>query len=271
LSVSARGLFTTQVHRNVKLSPTCCLLVLNRPEAFPDVLPGQFVTVRLPGTAGPLLRRPYSIMGLERDTLSLLVKAVGTGSSLLAGKKPGDLVELLGPLGGTPFPRPEGDSAVFVAGGTGLAPIIFAARMWTGGGSIKYSYLLYGASCADELLPGLAEGLFSKSWFATLDGSSGHHGDVVSLFEDLFSKGALPASYLYSCGPRGMVRTLASSAGDRFDEHFTSLETVMACGVGACRGCTVPVLSPGGVLFRSVCSEGTVFRAADIAWEEWED
>jgi dihydroorotate dehydrogenase electron transfer subunit len=77
--------------------------------------------------------------------------------------------------------------------------------------------------------------------------------------------------YLASCGPKGMVYGLDRSVGREFEEHYTSLETVMACGVGACRGCTVPVRNRDGSVYRSVCSDGTVFRAGDIIWEEWEE
>jgi len=67
-----------------------------------------------------------------------------------------------------------------------------------------------------------------------------------------------------------MVRALVEQCGSRFTEHHTSLESIMACGVGACRGCTVPVRAAGKIVFKAVCSDGTVFRASDIAWEEWE-
>jgi dihydroorotate dehydrogenase electron transfer subunit len=66
-----------------------------------------------------------------------------------------------------------------------------------------------------------------------------------------------------------MVRALVEKTGGRFKSHHTSLEAVMACGVGACRGCTVPLREGGRIVFKTVCDDGTVFRASDIAWEEW--
>lgn len=270
MSPNTRGLFSAPIVRNEKLSPTCRLLVVERPGNFPDASPGQFVSLRISGTTVPLLRRPYSIMDLTGDSLSLLVKVVGKGSAMLASGNRGEVLDLMGPLGGVPFPEPEGGNAVFAAGGTGLAPMIFAVRMWARRGLLRESCLLYGASDRGELLADLIEDDFTEVRFATIDGSEGFHGDVVSLCENLLEKKLIGTRYLYSCGPRGMVRALVERVDGRFGEHHTSLETVMACGVGACRGCTVPVVSPGGMVFKAICSDGTVFKARDVAWDEWE-
>ena len=261
------GHFTTRLLRNDSVSPTCHLLVLQRPDSFPEAEPGQFVSIRVTETIRPLLRRPYSIMDLTDRELTLLVKIVGPGSKLLAGRAEGEWIDIIGPLGGSTFPRPEHGSAVLVAGGTGLAPMIFAARRWRS----EELHLVYGASCRDEILSDVIGRDIGVSHFATIDGSAGHRGTSVSLCEELLGTGSLPTGYLASCGPKGMVRELDLRVGGSFGAHYTSLETIMACGVGACRGCTVPVRSPEGRAYRSVCSDGTVFRAGDIVWEEWEE
>jgi len=266
---SSRGRFSAVLKRNARLSPTCHLLVFARPEGFPGAYPGQFVSIRVSDSPVPLLRRPYSIMDLTPGTLSLLVKVVGRGSADLASQKPGETVDIMGPLGGAGFPDPEDGAAVCVAGGTGLAPLLFAARTWRRKRLGVKTYLLYGAASKDELLGDLVAGDFSVRRFATLDGSAGYQGDVVALLCSLLKRNRMPAHTLYSCGPRGMVRALAEDAGQRFIDHHTSLESVMACGVGACRGCTVPVRTAGSKAFRTVCSDGTVFRASEIVWEEW--
>jgi dihydroorotate dehydrogenase electron transfer subunit len=177
----------------------------------------------------------------------------------------------MGPLGGASFPEPEGTPAIFVAGGTGLAPLLFASRAWRRKRLSAETHILYGAGSRSELLRDLVKKEFSLCAFATLDGSSGFHGDVVALCRDLVRKKRLPAGTLYSCGPRGMVRALVGATRGIYREHYTSLESIMACGVGACRGCAVPVKAAGGTALRTVCGDGTVFRAEDIAWEEWEE
>jgi dihydroorotate dehydrogenase electron transfer subunit len=266
-----RGCFSAVLSRNARLSPSCSLLVLERPEGFPDARPGQFVSIRVSDSPVPLLRRPYSIMDCTPRTLSLLVKVVGHGSAALAARKPGDVFDIMGPLGGSSFPEPDGAPAIFVAGGTGLAPLLFAARAWRRKRVAAKSVMLYGAASRAELLRDLVKKDFSSCSFATLDGSSGFHGDVVALCRAFVREKRLGAGTLYSCGPRGMVRALDAAVRGAFRAHYTSLESVMACGVGACRGCVVPVTVGGSTALRSVCGDGTVFDAADIAWEEWEE
>ncbi|UCF04291.1 MAG: hypothetical protein JSV33_10095 [bacterium] len=271
MSARAKGSFLVSVLRNDPLTPSSSILVLDRPEGFPDAQPGQFISVRLTDTLEPLLRRPYSIMDLTADTLSLLVKVIGRGSALLASQKPGASLDVIGPLGGTSFPYPASGKVVFVAGGTGLAPFIFAARSWRSGDARPEIHLLYGAEAKDELFLELIAGEFTGAHLATIDGSEGYCGDVVRLCEKLLAKGELPVDHLYSCGPRGMVRALVRQVGSRFAEHLTSLEAIMACGVGACRGCTVPVWEGERMVNKAVCSDGTVFAANAVAWEEWKE
>jgi dihydroorotate dehydrogenase electron transfer subunit len=262
-----KGHFHPRVSRNEPVSETCRLIVLERPALFPDAEPGHFVSIRVTDAISPLLRRPFSIMDLSEGELTLLVKVVGAGSAVLAEKEPGERIDLIGPLGGSTFPRPLGGSAVLVAGGTGIAPMLFAARKWRG----AELHLVYGAACAGEILEPIVGDGFAGIHFATLDGSLGYSGDVVSLCEKLVREGKVPRVYLASCGPKGMVSELDSRVGGAFEEHNTSLETIMACGVGACRGCTVPKRTASGISFASVCGDGTVFRAEEVAWEEWSE
>jgi dihydroorotate dehydrogenase electron transfer subunit len=268
---SGRGCFTALLKKKSQLSPSCSLLVLERPDGFPDASPGQFVSIRVSDSPVPLLRRPYSIMDLTPKTLSLLVKVVGRGSAEIAVRKPGDTIDLMGPLGGASFPEPEGKPAILVAGGSGLAPLLFAARAWRRKRLLSETHFLYGAGGRNELLRDLVRSEFSVCTFATLDGSLGFRGDVVALCRELVRKKRLPAGTLYSCGPRGMVRALVGAIRGIFRAHYTSLESIMACSVGACRGCAVPVKSTGATVLRTVCGDGTVFKAEDIAWEEWEE
>lgn len=271
MTSNKKGSFSACVLRNEPLSPSCHILLIERPAGFPEALPGQFISIRVSEMKDPLLRRPYSIMDLTEGALTLMVKAVGSGSSILVAKAPGEQVDFIGPLGGSPFPEPGGRGIVFVAGGTGLAPIIFAARSWKRQGFAEGLYLMYGAASKEELMENLVEGEFSECHLATLDGSAGYRGDVAAMCEELVEKGALPTEVMYSCGPRGMVRSLIERVDKQFDIHFTSLESIMACGVGACRGCSVPVRESGSVVFKAICSDGTVFNARDIAWEEWKE
>ena len=270
MSESTRGLFRAEVKGNVRSSPSCSIVTFSRPEGFPDASPGHFVSVRVTDRSVPLLRRPYSIMDLTPVDLVLLVKDIGPGSSMLASAAPGARMDIAGPLGGVPFSHPGGDDAVFVGGGTGLAPLIFAARSWRRQGLIGRSWLIHGAATSGELMGGYCSPDFSEVFDSTMDGSAGFAGDAVSLLDALLKDGSIDARKLYSCGPSGMVKALELKVSSRFETHQTSLEAVMACGVGACRGCMVPVRDDDGSRFMAVCSEGTVVDASNIALEEWE-
>ncbi len=271
MSDKHKSLFSARVLRSEKITPSCSLVVLERPDRFPDADPGQFISVRTTASTVPLLRRPYSIMDLYGGELSLLVKVVGTGSALIAGAVPGGKFEIVGPFGSTSFIPPATGKAVFVAGGTGLAPMIFASRRWGRDGTAEERYLVHGASTEQELLDLPFQKDFTGTFRSTIDGSSDFKGDVISLLELLAQENDLPLDSLYSCGPRGMIEGLVKRLGKTFGTHQTSLESVMACGVGACRGCTVPVITAGGTVNRTVCDDGTVFMAEEIDWEAWEE
>lgn len=266
-----KGLFTGRIIRTERLSPSSHLVVFERPMGFPDATPGQFVSLRITPTITPLLRRPFSIMDLTETELHLLVKVIGKGSEILANAPCGTEMDIAGPLGGTVFPAPDKKDAVFVAGGTGLAPMIFAARTWKREGTLGRADLVYGAGCEEELLVSLCEEDFTAVHAATIDGSCGFEGDAVSLLEKLVETGEAGGGILYSCGPEGMVRAMERKAAGGFERHLTSLESVMACGVGACRGCTVPVKTDDGSVLKAICSDGTVFDASEIDWERWEE
>ncbi len=266
-----RGPFQAIIEINEQVSPFAYMLTLQKPEGFAEPMPGQFVSVKIGDGTSPLLRRPFSIMDSTPGTLVLLVKAVGPGTRYITGRRAPQTLDLIGPLGETFFDIPEGEDAVFVAGGTGLAPLVYTARNWAKDGRIGISHFLYGANTGDELLTGLCREDFTSVHVATLDGSEGFKGDVVRMFRSLRERGALPERYLFSCGPAGMVKELVERGTGNFRSHQTSLETVMACGVGACRGCVVPIKTEGGTAFRAVCSEGTVFEADEIDWKKWRE
>ncbi len=267
----ARGPFRTEILSNDQVTSTTRVITISRPPEFAEPGPGQFVSIKPGPGPVPLLRRPYSIMDADEWSLKLMVKVVGEGSRIIASGAEGDIVDLIGPLGGTEFELPEGEDAVFVAGGTGLAPLVFASRKWRSEGRMGKASLLFGSSCRDELLIGICGEDFDDIHEATMDGSAGYSGDVARLLEGLVRRGAVQGGWLFTCGPSAMVRAIVKKKITAFKAHQTSLETMMACGVGACRGCVVPVKVSSGPRYRSVCQEGTVFMAEEIDWEDWKE
>jgi len=268
LKRNERGFFVSKVLSNVRLKEDTFLLSIERPPGFPEAQPGHFISIRVSEGTSPLLMRPFSIMFLTGEEIGLFVRVVGRGSRLLSEKRKGDSVSFIGPLGGSVFPEPGGRDVVMVAGGTGIAPMLFAVSRWFKGKG-KECILLYGGNGEEDIvrdLPGLDE---VEVHYSTIDGSLGFRGNVVELCRELVSEGKIGGGLCYSCGPRGMVVALNEIASSAFEAHYTSLESVMACGVGACRGCTVPVREGSDIVLKTVCSDGPVFDSGSVDWEGW--
>ncbi|GFN22075.1 dihydroorotate dehydrogenase electron transfer subunit [Thermanaeromonas sp. C210] len=233
--------------------------------ALPGALPGQFVHLRCGSSLDPLLRRPLSIHDYNPagQEVQLLYQVVGRGTAWLAGRKPGDFIDGLGPLG-RGFTLPAGPRVALVAGGLGLAPLFFLARVAAAEGCQVTFYV--GARSREGLLRLEAlEGLGLEVQRATDDGSAGFAGPVTSLLaRDLEYK---RYDQIFACGPRAMLAEVARLAGQKGIPAEVSLEERMACGLGACRGCVVALYGEdGSIAYENVCSAGPVFPAEKIVW-----
>ena len=248
-----------------QLSPDAQLLRFES-EAPLSVLPGQFAMVRVEG--GGLLRRPYSFCDLPGDgAFTLLVKEVGVGTRALMNLPVGGVVSSLGPLGTTFDPPPRDVTPVIVAGGVGIAPFVLFCRRLAESGR-RGIVLLGGRSRPDLYLRHLFERFGMDVRVASEDGSAGHHGVVTALLPGALADAGRPR--LYSCGPTGMLLRVAEFATAAAVPHQVSIERRMGCGMGCCLGCVVWARPPSGgpeEYLRS-CTEGPVFDAATIAWDQ---
>jgi dihydroorotate dehydrogenase electron transfer subunit len=269
-------------------------LEVRRPFAEPR--PGQFVQLRLPAAASPvLLPRPMSVASVARSPralrLGFLYAPVGAGTLALAGLGPGSGVELLGPLG-RGFPLAQPGTPVLVAGGRGVAPLLFAAdelaRRTRAGGAPRRAVLLFGARGRAQLV-GLEDAhrrlaaRGGRLHVCTDDGSLGPRANVVQLLERVLPGLAAPL-VLHACGPHAMLRAVALWSLARGVPAFLAMESMMACGTGVCRGCPLPrsaaaraAYDPrtapslhGNREWAMCCTEGPVFAAADLDWERVE-
>jgi dihydroorotate dehydrogenase electron transfer subunit len=225
--------------------------------------PGKFVMLGplKEDSTDPFLNRPFSIHRLSGpDRLELLIAVVGRGTTILGSLMPGDRLGLLGPLGnGFTLPEPS-RPVVLVAGGLGVAPLFFLAEELCACG--VQPRLLYGAGSVDLLVPtdGLqAQGVSVK--LATDDGSAGFAGFVSELLAQELLNQERPDAYSAACGPMDMLRAVTDLARNRGLDLEVSLESRMACGLGACLGCTVFLPTGAG---RRICCDGPVFRAREV-------
>ncbi len=258
---------------------TYCLR-LRAPEIAKQILPGQFFMIRLPGETDPLLGRPFALYDVyeeqgERVGFEFGYVVVGKLTSLLPRLKPGDAVEIWGPLGNG-FPTSNCEHLMLVAGGIGQTPFLAVAREALGlrqygcpprsvAQRPKRVTLCYGVR-SEEYLAGLDDfalpGLDVR--IATDDGSKGHHGFVTTLLEDSL-RGNDPPGAVYVCGPEPMMHAAAKLCEASNVDCLLSLESPMACGFGACFSCVTRVRLPeGGWDYRRTCVEGPIFRACDL-------
>lgn len=229
--------------------------------------PGQFVQLRLgPGT-DPLLRRPFSIHHLDRAArrLRLLVRIAGAATARVAAFAPGEEIDLLGPFGqGFPYPE-EKAKALLVGGGIGMAPLYFFAAERRRRG-LPFDFLIGGRSAGS--LP--ADAYFQEHRLeprlATDDGSRGFRGTVAALLEHLLAREPGPGR-IHACGPLPLLARVVEIGRARGIPTHVSLESRLACAVGACLGCAFPFHRNGAVEYRRVCRDGPVFNGEEVCFE----
>ncbi|MBA3006617.1 MAG: dihydroorotate dehydrogenase electron transfer subunit [Proteobacteria bacterium] len=238
-------------------------LTLNAPDIAAAAVPGQFVMVQTAQGLDPLLRRPFSIHQINSEgLLQILFKVVGRGTERLAQCRTGEQLSILGPLGNG-FNLGESGNACLVGGGMGIAPLLFLASRFLqqSHGGVTPRVIL-GARNREELVPLMGDflALGIEVLAATDDGSFGYHGLVTDVLKTL---NLTSQSSVYSCGPKPMMAAVHHLCQKENIPCQVSVETVMACGMGACLGCAVP-LKAGG--YAHVCSDGPVFEAGELLW-----
>ena len=223
-----------------------------------DVLPGQFVNIRVEDSLLPLLRRPFSLFSVRAPVVSIIFNAVGMGTKLLSQKKPGDTLDIIGPLGKGVFPLDDNGFAtgLLVAGGLGVATFPFLTSRIPG---TKKIVTFLGARTASGVI---RTGL-KNVHIATDDGSDGFHGTVVDCLKAFINEHPVDSPRIYACGPMPMMRSVAKLAKEKNIPCFVALECEMACGIGLCQGCPVE-LAAGEKKYNLVCKEGPVFDAQKV-------
>ncbi|MFO7496385.1 MAG: dihydroorotate dehydrogenase electron transfer subunit [Desulfobacterales bacterium] len=257
-----------QVLWNQAVAPACYRMGLECGGELPRARPGQFVMLRPTAQLSPLLRRPFSIHGLittEKGVggIQILYKVVGEGTRLLARLGGGSSVDVLGPLG-THFRMPQrGQRIVIAAGGIGVAPLTFlAAELINAGCNPGDITVFIGGRTRSELICRQDfEGLGIAVHLTTDDGSAGDACLVTHPLEAAVAR--RPPDILYACGPSAMLACIVGIA-EKFGVHCqVSIESLMACGMGACLGCAVAGRQPGG-RFLHACLDGPVLDAAEL-------
>jgi dihydroorotate dehydrogenase electron transfer subunit len=255
-------LFKASIIENRQIKNNHYLLTLHPLKKIKQPEPGNFFMLSVDVSLDPLLKRPFSIHRWLGCDFQVLYRVVGKGTGILSKRRPGDILDAVGPLGNE-FPLTKThDKIILIAGGLGIAPIFSLAEKL----KRENPLLFYGARtkeealCIDEL-----KSLGIKPVISTDDGSSGEKGNIVTtLMKYLTSHSSLIIGHcFYACGPGPMLKALCSLAIKYGIKGYIALEQNMACGLGTCLGCVVNTVDG----YKRVCKEGPVFSIENVVWE----
>lgn len=220
---------------------------------------GQFVNIKVNETAFPLLRRPFSIYKIENDFVKIIFNVIGVGTSILASKRKGDVIDVLGVLGKSYDCDEDFETAILVGGGLGVAPLPMLTDALKGKKTIA---TFLGARTKGQLV----ETYLEHVHHATEDGSKGFKGTVIELLRKEFHLQKFNKPKMFACGPNGMLQSLSAFAKEMNIPCEVSLESTMACGIGLCQGCPIK-LANDQKTYALICKEGPVFNASNIVIE----
>jgi dihydroorotate dehydrogenase electron transfer subunit len=250
---------------NKKIGPAYYKIGLTCSRRYASAKPGQFVMLRFAGNTDPLLRRPFSIHSQVvsngvTEGLELLYKVVGKATMILALQKPGDMIDVLGPLGSS-FIIPRQAGRIYAAaGGIGVAPMVFLmSDLRQKNVDLGNSRIFLGGRTKEDLLCSNDFIRLGVSIHTTTDdGSAGDQCLVTHPLEEAVAH-SVP-DIVVACGPMDMLACVVGIA-EKYDVPCqVSIETMMACGMGACLGCAVESRTDPDHYLHA-CLDGPVFDA----------
>lgn len=227
-----------------------------------DMAPGQFLHLRVPDPS-KLLRRPISICQIDKvnKVATIVYRVERAGTAILSQMKSGDRVDTMGPQGNG-FDLSvviSGQKALLIGGGIGVPPLVETAKQLAAKGVDVTSVLGFANKEAVILEEELS--VYGKVYVTTDDGSYGIKGYVSTVVDDLVQNETYDA--IYSCGAPGMLKYV----DQKFENHphaYLSMESRMACGMGACYACVVHLKNAQEAANKRVCEDGPVFETGKI-------
>jgi dihydroorotate dehydrogenase electron transfer subunit len=246
-----------EVVSSVRVAQGIHMLELDAPKIAASARPGQFAMLKCGG--GAFLRRPLSIHRISSDKskVSFLFAVVGIGTDWLSASRTGDAIDILGPLGNGFRLDKVSKEILLVAGGLGVAPLVFlAADALAKGVNVN---LAYGSASDERFDKGLLPKDINLLEF-TDDGSCGKKGLVTQCIPDFMQT----VDQIFACGPLPMYKGMTKQQNLAGKQVQVSLETRMACGLGVCYGCTIKTRSGQ----KQVCHDGPVFDMDEVLWDQ---
>ena len=253
--------FRSEILENPVVAKDYREMFLRWPAGVRIPAPGQILSVRVNASTVPFLRRPFAIASFDKQTrvASIIYHVRGPGTALMAALQPGDEVDILGPRGFS-FRTGTERTPLLVGGGVGTGPIVYAANYLASKG---YHPTLVIGYRNQALVPTLRLDPAIRLLVCTDDGTAGLRGTVINGLESLTETERHDA-FVWACGPQPMLKAVHFWAFPQGLPCQVSLEEIMACGVGACMGCTVETVDERQVV--RVCTEGPVLASEEIKW-----
>ncbi len=213
--------------------------------------PGQFINIKIGEGYQHFLRRPISICDYDESTITIIYKVFGSGTQKLSETLPGEILDVLSPLGNGYTIQTDKQKQLLIGGGVGVPPLYRLAKELYSSG-IEFSVVLGFNTKKDIFLMREFQLLGAKVCIATMDGTYGFKGNVV----ELLHKYELDFDYYYACGPEKMLHALVAEGY----EGQLSFEERMGCGFGACMGCSHKTTTS----FKRICKEGPVLESNEV-------
>ncbi len=233
------------------------------PEIASTAVPGQFIEIKVSKTFEPFLRRPISIFNIEKDKnlIEFIFQIKGRGTSFLSEVEEGEYIDVVGPLGDGVFNIKQCKNIAIIGGGIGIFPLYELAKENIDNISIN-TYLGF-RSKQFVLLEEEFKKVSTKLIISTDDGTYGNNGYAIDYLKSDFDK--LNFDGIFACGPLPMLQKVKEFADSKNIYCQLSLEQRMACGIGACMGCSVKLNTNNDTIqYARVCKNGPVFESNKI-------
>jgi len=227
--------------------------------------PGQFVNILPSIEFGNVMRRPMSLSHQDSESINIIYKSIGDGTRTMKGWKKGEKIDIIGPLGNY-WNINHNKELILLAGGVGIAPIL---NLYNKIKDNRKTNLFIGARDRNEHF--LKHDENNDIYLSTDDGSYGIKGNLFNALQKVFSTKDLQDKVMYVCGPAIMMEVVSKFALKNNIECFLALETIMACGIGICQGCTLETNKNSNnkehsyrSKYELVCMDGPIFNAKEI-------
>ncbi len=252
ITEKTKKIYKAKVSRIEKVSSLSHLIEIELPFEI-DIKAGQFISIYCSGLT---LRRPFSVYSHAKNKIGILFKERGEGTKYIKSLKPGDDIDIIGPLGNG-FDI-KNKKALLIGAGIGVAPMAFLKTKLDEKGI--ENLFACGFLNKNEIPQ-----IINLDKIYTDDGSKGEKGSILNYLGLLINE--YNPEIIYACGPLIVLKTVAQVAQQYNIETQVAMEKVMACGIGVCRGCVIDIKKDGKTINATVCKDGPVFSGSEVVWQ----